>query len=111
MEEKEVMEEVTPSEHNPWYPDPYVQTIEFADGETLHGHAALNTSEDDLWVWIDEAISMGKACLIFEDQTKTQIIISHTTEMETLTFEGYTRLNTIRTDAAGKVSVRMKKGE
>lgn len=111
MEENEMLTEENPSGKNPWYPDPYAQTIELADGETLSGHAALNTTEDDLWVWVDEAISMGKACLIFEDPIKTKIITSHTTETETLIFKGYTRLNTVRTDATGKVSIRMKKGE
>jgi len=103
------MEEKVSSDLNPWYPKEYVQMLELADGSQLKGHASLASTTDDLWIWIDENKSFSEICSIFENQEKTQTIVSYVSSLTVLTFEGYTVLDTVRTDSEGKVRIRMKR--
>lgn len=97
-----------PDPHDPWWMPSFTQTVELADGTTFNGSAMLNGDAGELWVWLKEGTDMGSAFAAFSDQEKTKKIVSHTSSIETYTWEGYTQLSLIKIDNQ-KVSIRMRK--
>ena len=78
------------------------------DGTTIeNGDAGF--SDGFLWLWFDGYTLQQAAMLIF-DATKTDRIVYQYGEMEDV-YEGYTTCRALMTDASGRVSVCMTKGE
>ena len=87
-------------------------TVYLADGTKLKGSAALNSDNNDLWVWInpESGKTMAELFALFNDPSKTSII--KTTHLDTdtpIVYEGFTRMNVIKMDYSDQVSVRMIK--
>ncbi len=89
------------------------QHIVLADGSSYKGQAARNDSYNELWVWVEagEGIDMAHLFPVFNDPEKTARIESWILDdREPTVYEGYTRMNVIKMDAAGKVSIRLMPG-
>lgn len=84
-------------------------TITLADGTILNGTSGLNEIAGDLWFWLPD-IGLKEAFDLFWDAKKTAVIKAQATELDKLTYKGFTQLVLIRIDG-NLVSIRMKRGE
>lgn len=87
--------------------------IVLADGTSYKGQAARNNEQNELWVWIDsgEGIDMAHLFPVFNDPEKTSRIENWILDVkEPTVYEGYTRMNVIKVDITGKVSIRLVPG-
>lgn len=84
--------------------------VVLADGSSYPGQAALNYENNDLWVWIEpkEGLDMVTLFPIFSNPEKTSRIESWILdEKEPTVFEGYTKMNVIKADRKGTISIRL----
>lgn len=82
--------------------------IVLKDNTTIeNGEAGF--SDGFLWLWFD-GYTLQQVALMFFDATKTDRIAFQYGEMEDV-YEGFTTCRTLMTDASGRVSVCMTKGE
>lgn len=93
---------------DPWYFPQFTHTVVLADETTLNGSAALDADADCLWIWLDEGPTLAEAFMTFSDPEKTKTVISHTTSMETYSWEGYTEVGLIKI-INGQVTIQLKK--
>lgn len=84
-------------------------TITLADGTILNGTSGLNEIAGDLWIWLTDT-GLKEAFDLFWDAEKTTVMKAQATELDELTYEGFTQLVLIRIDG-NLVSIRMKRGE
>ena len=87
----------------------FTRSVTLGDDTVLNGSAGLNTSADELWVWLDDDTDMQTAFQLFYDPSKTSRIRADLTGAIFETFTGYTKLALIREDN-GKITIRMKRG-
>lgn len=90
-----------------WMPDPFQQTVTLADGTVLNGSAGLSESENHLWIWLDEGVSMNQALSIFMDTEKTATIRADTSPTDYRIYEGYTAIGQIRMDGK-RITIQMR---
>ena len=93
---------------DPWYLPPFTPTVELADGTTMNGSAMINRDSDDLWIWLEAPVDLNSAFITFSDPGKTKTITSHTSSIETFTWENYTELSLIQSTNT-QITIRMRK--
>lgn len=92
------------------FPKPYKMTVELNDGTIIEGYARKSSIDDTVWVFItDPDYGYLKLVTTFTDPEKTAVIQSHASELDHVTYEGYTRLASINSDMNGKFSIGMTK--
>lgn len=92
------------------FPKPYKMTVELNDGTIIEGCARKSTIADEVWVFItDPDYGYLKLITVFTDPEKTAVIQSHISELDHVTYEGYTRLANFNADTDGGFSIGMTK--
>ena len=94
---------------NPYLPDPYVKHFVMADGTEMNGNIGETKINGDLWIWPSDSMTFAEAAVIFGDPNKTRAITMYYSDLETAQYDGYTKLDLIKEDSPGKMSIRMNK--
>lgn len=93
-----------------YLPENFDPIVTFKDGTVIKARCGYNEVTDELWIWPANEMTFSEAAILFSDPLKTDHIRVDYSAMEYDGYDGYTRLKTITMDAAGKLSVRLIKG-
>ena len=92
-----------------YLPAPFTPTVVLNDGAELKAYGSLDTTTNELWIWTNEEMDFVTAVMLFSDAEKTSHIVINSSPLDTDEYDGYTRLNTIKTDSSNRISVRLTK--
>lgn len=89
------------------FPKDYVKLAD----ETILDCSAGYDGDVTLWVWTNDGLKMNfaQALAIFSDTTKTTHIETYHRESLIGSYDGFTRLYTIRQNESGKIDIGLRK--
>lgn len=81
----------------------FARTITFKDGTVLHGDGAINSTTDELWLWVsDQEYNISEIALLCANPEKTAEIRIDYSMISHIDAVGYTVLTSVQRDIGMK---------
>ena len=92
-------------------PDTSKARIRLLDGTAVQGRASIDSSGDNLWVWIDASSELNLMAIagLFMDPTKTSTLVYINPIGTEISYSGYSRMAGINIEKDGGFTICMKK--